>query len=55
MNRQTLNDIVSFKGVGLHTGLESTIYKKPSNSDTGIVFRDMNDPNKSVVANIKKC
>ena len=54
MNRQkTLNDIVSFKGVGLHTGLESTIYIKPSNSDTGIVFRDLNDPNKSVVANIK--
>tara|TARA_B100000401_G_scaffold435469_1_gene377255 strand:- start:2573 stop:3928 length:1356 start_codon:yes stop_codon:yes gene_type:complete len=54
MSRQkTLNDIVSFKGVGLHTGLESTIYIKPSNSDTGIVFRDFNDPNKSVVANIK--
>ena len=54
MNKQkTLNEIVSFKGVGLHTGLESTIYIKPSNADTGIVFRDFNNPAKSVLANIK--
>ena len=54
MNKQkTLNEIVSFKGVGLHTGLESTIYIKPSNADTGIVFRDFNNPDKSVLANIK--
>ena len=54
MNKQkTLNEIVSFKGVGLHTGLESTICIKPSNADTGIVFRDLNNPDKSVLANIK--
>ena len=37
--QQTVKDTINFKGVGLHTGKNSTITVMPAESDQGIVFK----------------
>ena len=37
--QHTLNDIVTFEGVGLHTGKRTKVRVIPAKSDQGIVFK----------------
>ena len=37
--QQTVKDTINFKGVGLHTGKNSTVTVMPAESDQGIVFK----------------
>ena len=37
--QHTLNDIVTFEGVGLHTGKKAKVRVIPAKSDQGIVFK----------------
>ncbi len=39
LNQKTINSTVSFTGVGLHSGQNVNIFIKPSNPNTGIVFK----------------
>ena len=47
LNQKTLKDTVQFEGVGLHSGKVVKLVIKPSEPDTGIVFKrvDLNDNN----------
>ena len=39
MNQLTINHSVKFSGIGLHTGVKSTISILPASEDTGIIFK----------------
>ena len=39
LNQKTLNKSVQFRGVGLHSGKDVNFTIKPSEPDTGIVFK----------------
>ena len=39
LNQKTVKNHISFKGVGLHTGLNVCVTIKPSMPDTGIIFK----------------
>ena len=39
LNQKTIKEAVSFTGIGLHSGKQVKIFIKPSNPDTGIVFK----------------
>ena len=39
LNQKTLNKAVSFEGIGLHSGKPIKLTIKPSEPDTGIVFK----------------
>tara|TARA_B110000459_G_scaffold198358_1_gene243227 strand:+ start:174 stop:1094 length:921 start_codon:yes stop_codon:yes gene_type:complete len=39
LNQKTVKDIISIKGVGLHSGIEVNLTIKPSSANTGIVFK----------------
>ena len=39
LTQKTINKIISFKGVGLHSGLEATLSINPAEPNTGIVFK----------------
>ena len=39
LNQKTIKKKVSFSGIGLHSGKQVTIYVKPSDPNTGIVFK----------------
>ena len=39
LNQKTINENISFKGVGLHTGLEANLILKPAEPNTGIIFK----------------
>ena len=45
--QKTLKQEVEFRGKGLHTGVVSRILIKPAESNTGIIFRDVNN-NKNI-------
>ena len=47
LNQKTIKKPVSFSGIGLHSGKQVKICVKPSNPDTGIVFKrvDLADNN----------
>ncbi len=47
LNQKTIKEKICFSGVGLHSGQNVNICIKPSNPDTGIVFKrvDLNDNN----------
>ena len=47
LNQKTIKNSVSFSGIGLHSGKPVKICVKPSNPDTGIVFKriDLKDNN----------
>ena len=40
LNQKTINkDIVSIKGIGLHSGLVANLIIKPAEPNTGIIFK----------------
>ena len=39
LNQKTIKQDISFKGVGLHSGLEANLTLKPAEPNTGIVFK----------------
>ena len=39
LTQKTIKNSISFKGIGLHTGLSVSVCIKPSGPDTGIVFK----------------
>ena len=39
LNQKTINQNLTFKGVGLHSGLAATMTIKPAEPNTGIVFK----------------
>jgi len=39
LNQKTVKDIISIKGVGLHSGIDVNLTIKPSAANTGIVFK----------------
>ena len=47
LNQKTINDIITFRGIGLHTGLQANLTIKPAEPNTGIIFKrtDINDNN----------
>ena len=42
----TLSEQIEFKGIGLHSGVEVKLIVKPSEPDTGIVFKRVDIKNK---------
>ena len=52
--QQTLNNKVSFSGVGLHSGKIVDVTLTPANSNSGIIFkREDLDKNNEIIANFK--
>ncbi len=47
LNQKTINENISFNGVGLHTGEQSNLVIKPAEPNTGIIFKrtDVKDNN----------
>ncbi len=47
LTQKTINEVINFKGVGLHSGLEASLTIKPAEPNTGIVFKriDLNENN----------
>ena len=47
LNQKTINDNITFRGIGLHTGLQANLTIKPAEPNTGIIFKrtDINDNN----------
>ena len=39
LNQKTINKDITFKGVGLHSGLEATMILKPAAPNSGIIFK----------------
>ena len=37
--QKTINEVISFKGIGLHSGLFSTVKILPAKEDQGIIFK----------------
>ena len=53
LNQKTLKNIISIKGVGLHSGLDVNLTIKPSAANTGIVFKRIDlKENNIVIPNI---
>ncbi len=53
-NQQTIKDSISYTGIGLHTGIISTVTFKPAQENTGIIFRRVDLPGKpEIPADIK--
>ena len=48
LNQKTLKNVIKFKGIGLHSGKVASI-DKPSEVDTGIVFKRIDLKNKNLV------
>lgn len=47
--QKTINEILTFKGVGLHSGLSSTVKMLPAEEDEGIVFKRIDLKAKNVI------
>ena len=53
LNQKTINKNISFKGVGLHTGLEANLILKPAEPNTGIIFKRIDlKENNIIIPNI---
>ena len=39
LNQKTISESISFKGIGLHSGLEVSLIIKPAEPNTGIIFK----------------
>ena len=39
LNQKTINSPISISGIGLHSGLNSTLKIQPANPNTGIIFK----------------
>ena len=53
--QRTINDTVQLEGIGLHNGIKATLTIKPSNVNSGIIFKrtDVNDLENVIEANYK--
>ena len=49
LNQKTLKNTVQFKGIGLHSGKEVNLSIKPSDPDTGIIFKRIDLKNNNLV------
>ena len=49
LNQKTIKKPVSFSGIGLHSGKPSKICVKPSNPDTGIVFKRIDQKDNNLI------
>ena len=49
LNQKTIKKTVSFNGIGLHSGKPSKISVKPSDPDTGIVFKRIDLKNNNLI------
>ena len=47
--QKTLKDVISFRGIGIHTGKEVTVVIKPAPVNTGIIYTRVDDPDKPSV------
>ena len=47
LNQKTIKDNITFRGIGLHTGLQANLTIKPAEPNTGIIFKrtDIKDNN----------
>lgn len=56
MKQNTIKNIISFSGIGLHSGVKVNITLKPALANTGIIFRraDINNDNNKVEAKYDK-
>ena len=53
LNQKTINKIITFNGVGLHSGLEVNLTIKPAGPNTGIVFKRIDlKENNIIIPNI---
>ncbi len=48
MLQRTINEKIVFDGIGVHTGLKSTVILLPAGVDHGIVFKNPNFPEESI-------
>ena len=39
LNQKTINDNITFRGIGLHSGLEASLTIKPAKPNSGIIFK----------------
>ena len=49
LNQKTIKKPVTFSGIGLHSGKPSKICVKPSNPDTGIVFKRIDQKDNNLI------
>ena len=49
LNQKTINKNISFKGIGLHSGLEANLVIKPAEPNTGIVFKRVDLKEKNII------
>ena len=49
LNQKTLKNTAQFKGIGLHSGKEVNLSLKPSDPDTGIIFKRIDLKNNNLV------
>jgi len=53
LNQKTINKSISFKGVGLHCGLETNLTINPAEPNTGIIFKRTDlDENNIIIPNV---
>ncbi len=50
INQKTIKDIIILKGIGLHNGIEVNLKIKPSDPNTGIVFKRIDIENKNLIS-----
>ena len=52
--QKTINDIITFHGVGLHSGKNATIKILPSEPNTGIIFKrvDLVDGQNQIIPDV---
>jgi len=53
LNQKTINQVITIKGIGLHSGLKANLTIKPAEANTGIIFKriDIKD-NNIVIPNV---
>jgi UDP-3-O-[3-hydroxymyristoyl] N-acetylglucosamine deacetylase len=49
LNQKTIKKNISFKGVGLHSGIDVNLIIKPSKPNTGIVFKRIDIKNNNII------
>ena len=53
LNQKTINENITFKGIGLHSGLEANLIIKPARPNSGILFKRTDiDLNNIIIPNI---
>jgi|TARA_B100000767_G_C19720931_1_gene517220 UDP-3-O-[3-hydroxymyristoyl] N-acetylglucosamine deacetylase len=49
LNQKTINSPISISGIGLHSGLNSTLKIQPANPNTGIIFKRVDLKNNNII------